>query len=284
MKKLLMGWMALGLAFAVSAANEETVTVTGNRVSLRAAPDINAVLLDRAMSGDELVLANNSNADWVGVQPPDSIDLWVAREFLSGGQVVPLKLNVRSGPSLSHSVVGVVTNGTKLIVRGTVDGWARIAPPATTTVWVSRRYVDAPELPTESIVLEIEQTEPEKVRKKITQYSDGNVVIESMTEPVVPAELVPDPDKPQGVEKEYRGVLRFASGKLYKLVDPDAGWKVLCFVRGNEAQMKELKGKNVTLTGQAYWAKGLSVPVVKPVTIGVPRRSGQLRQPDQSRL
>ena len=115
MKKILFALIALSAA--VYAQDAVKVKVTGDRVSLRAAPDTNAVLLDRAMAGDELVLQNNSNPDWVGVLPPEVIDLWVSSEFVSSNTVLPEVLNIRSGPSLSHHTVGSAQKGDILGAR-----------------------------------------------------------------------------------------------------------------------------------------------------------------------
>ena len=78
MKKILFALIALSAA--VCAQESVKVKVTGERVSLRAVPDTNAVLLSRAMLGDELVLKDNSNPDWVGVFPPETVDFWVDRK------------------------------------------------------------------------------------------------------------------------------------------------------------------------------------------------------------
>ncbi len=92
------------------------VKVTGDRVSLRAKPDINSELLDRAMRGEELVLLGATN-EWVAVQAPDSLDFWVSGEFVQNGIVVPAKLNIRSGPSQNYSVVYVANQGEPVALR-----------------------------------------------------------------------------------------------------------------------------------------------------------------------
>jgi len=144
MKKIGITFMAFILALGALAQNVEKITVTGNRVSLRAAPDLNAVLLDRAMAGDQLLLADNSNPEWVGVHPPRHVTLWVRGEYILDGIVEPALLNVRSGPSAGHNVVGVVSRGKELTVRGKLDGWVRIAPPEEAVVWISRAYTAFP--------------------------------------------------------------------------------------------------------------------------------------------
>ena len=142
MKKAGITLFTLMLALTALAQDTQIVTVKGDRVSLRAAPELNAVLLGRAMSGDQLLLADNSNPEWVGVRPPQKIDLWVHSRYLRDGVVLPARLNVRSGPGRSHSVVGIVLRGEKLTPRGELHGWVRIAPPEEAVVWISRRYTD----------------------------------------------------------------------------------------------------------------------------------------------
>jgi len=111
---------------------------------LRSAPKLRAKLLDRAMLNDQLVLADDSNPEWVGVRPPKRIDLWVKDEYVEDGKVKPSRLNVRSGPSLSHDVVGEAVRGETLTPRGELGGWLRIAPPARSVVWISRKYTSLP--------------------------------------------------------------------------------------------------------------------------------------------
>jgi uncharacterized protein YgiM (DUF1202 family) len=322
MKKISIFLAALLLGWSAGAADEVTVTVTGNRVSLRAAPDLNSVLLDRAMSGDKLVLVDNSNRDWVGVLPPESVDLWVVGEYIEGGIVVPEKLNVRSGPSLSHSIVGVVTNGTRVTVRGELAEWARIAPVAGTKVWISRKYapvvivqqrsaakppqepavvieaVSESKSPQEPAVVieanatkEMESTlamgQTESV-KTVRRLAAKKVIIEDTEAGVSPNVMLPDPTKEQGVELVFSGVLLPTDGVFYKLDRPDqkkdmqsadgvfyqlvnTDGAAVCYVRGNTRQMKELDGRKLTITGPAYWAKGMNIPIIRPDQIQLHR-------------
>jgi len=284
----------------------KTVTVTGDRVSLRASPELNAVLMARAALHDLLVLTDNSNPDWVGVRPPDSIDLWVDRDFVQGGVVLPAKLNIRSGPSLSHEVVGVVERGDKLTVRGNLDGWIKIAPPGGTTVWISRKYTDissdtprvpvtepmlitvepgTPEPPKEPVILitvespkpvVAEVVEPEAAEEEIKQAVRtvmqpviNEILIAATALPDLPETLKPAPDKEQGVAEQFSGVLRPANAILYKLVDPKFERIVICYVRGNRAQMETYAGHLLSLSGKAYWAAGLEPPFLVPEKIEV---------------
>ena len=111
MKILLLVLLTTAFFSSFAETNEiQKVRVTGDRVSLRAKPDINSELLDRAMLDDELVFLGETNG-WVAVQAPDTIDLWVSGQYVKNGTVQPSKLNVRSGPSQNYSVVCVVSKG-----------------------------------------------------------------------------------------------------------------------------------------------------------------------------
>lgn len=265
MKKILFAFIVL----TVSAYAQEVVKikVTGDRVSLRAVPDTNAVLLGRTMLGDELLLRDNNNPEWVGVLPPETIDLWVSSEFVSNKTVRTELLNIRSGPSLSHSVVGTASSGTVLNVRGEIAQWLKIAPTSNTTVWISRKYADAPG------VVMIEPVAAPMLTQEtqtVVQAVAGTAVQEVMTSISASPEkkLVEDSSKPQGVEGMYYGVLRPFDGTLYQLVDDHFTDITVCYVRGNEAQMKTFTGMRLQIVGKVYWIKGMDLPVIiKPSRI-----------------
>ena len=260
MKKML--FMLIAVSAAVYAQDTVKVKVTGDRVSLRAAADTNAVLLDRAMTGDELVLQDNSNPDWVGVLPPDVIDLWVSSEFVSSNTVLPEVLNIRSGPSLSHHTVGSAQKGELLKLRGEIAQWMKIAPTSNTVVWISRKYVDAPK----PVMMELVATQETQT---VT-----NVVAEPTVQEIMTAasaadkkKLTVDLAKPQGVEGTYSGVLQPSDERLYKLVDDHFADVIVCYVDGNKAQMQTFTGMKLEIIGKTYWAEKKDLPVIRPVRI-----------------
>lgn len=267
MKKVLFALIALTtVAYAEDAAVK--VKVTGDRVSLRAVPDTNAVLLGRATIGDELVLRDNNNPEWVGVLPPEPIDLWVSSEFVSNKTVRTELLNIRSGPSLSHSVVGTASSGTVLNVRGEIAQWLKIAPTSNTTVWINRKYVDAPgSVVVESVAVPIPASTQET--QTVVQAAAEPTAQEIMTaiSAASKKKLVIDSSKSQGVEGTYYGVLRPFDGTLYQLVDDHFTDITVCYVRGNDAQMKTFTGMRLQITGKVYWASGMDMPMVKPARI-----------------
>lgn len=255
---------------------QDPVKVTGDRVSLRAAPQTNAVLLSKAELNEELILEDNSNPDWVGVLPPERIDLWVSGEFVSNHVVEPDVLNIRSGPSLSHSIVGSAAKGDTLTVRGEAGGWLKIAPTSNTVIWISRTYVDAPRPEvTESVDVAIAVTQTVMQVSSEPVAPEVPVAVPEIVEPTVaeimselsaPAlkKLTLNPAKAQGVKATFSGVLQPADELLYHLVD--AGVTV-CYVRGNAAQMKTFSGMKLQITGKTYWVEGKEFPVIVPAKI-----------------
>ncbi len=256
MKKYKVIFLGLMLSFAVLAEEPQLVTVTGDRVSLRAAPEINAVLLDRATIGDQLQLADNSNPKWVGVRPPQTLDFWVGADYVQDGVVLPARLNVRSGPSLSHGVVAVILRGEEVTVRGKLDGWVRVAPPEEAVVWISRAYVQFPEEEGAPI-----QEDEEPIVEPLEEL---RVIAEEVSEL-----LQPDPDKEQAVDAEFRGVLQSEGSVLYKLIDTVQANPLVCYVRGNKEQLDGYIGQSLLMNGKIFWAKGLTRPLLVPEKIEV---------------
>ncbi|MEE9369754.1 MAG: SH3 domain-containing protein [Pontiella sp.] len=238
------------------------VRVTGDRVSLRATPDLEGELLDRAMRGEEMVFFEKTNG-WVAVQAPESLNYWVSAEFIENGIVKPEKLNVRSGPSLNYNVVAIVNQGDFLSLRGEFNTWLKIAPPPGSYVWISADYVDIIEPPApESLPVVVVEPAP----------MPEPVVIEA-DEPVAdlpPLMLVLDESKPQGKKDKIPGILRRANPGLYKLVliigDLE---EPICLVRGRESQLEKMLNRSLLIEGSVYWVKDIDLPVIQPEKINL---------------
>jgi len=243
------------------------VRVMGDRVSLRAKPDINAELLDRAMQGEELVFLGKTNG-WVAVQAPASLDFWVAGQYVQNGTVQPEKLNVRSGPSQNYSVVCVVNKGDSLALRGEFNDWLEIAPPAGSRVWISEDYAELIEPPPPEPVSEpqpapvvVVEPEPEEPVSVVAETKPTE-------EELKPLVLVLDKTREQGTYDEIPGVLRRANPGLYQLVliagDIE---EPICLVRGKEAQMESYLNRAMLIKGKKFWAKDVDLPILQPIKI-----------------
>jgi len=269
--------IVLLLLTAVLTANAQTngvlkVRVTGDRVNLRARPDLNVEVLDSAMRGEEMVCLEQTNG-WVAVQAPESLDYWVAAEYVQNGVVQPEKLNVRSGPSQNYSVVAVLSKGDTVSLRGEFNDWLKIAPPQGSKVWISADFVEIIEPPKPEPVIET-IPEPELVVEPAPEPevesadAEPGPVVESEKEELPPLILVMDKSKPQGNYDEIPGVLRRANPGLYKLVLISGGFEEpICLVRGKESQMERYLNRSMLLKGKVYWAKDIDLPIIQPEKI-----------------
>ena len=118
------------------------VRVTGDRVSLRAAPSLEAGVLDRAMRGDVFKELGRSN-EWVAVEAPEYVDAWVSESYLTNGVVIPNRLNVRSGPNRNYAVMTVVEEGAKLEELDRFHSWVKVVPPKGSRVWIHVDYTES---------------------------------------------------------------------------------------------------------------------------------------------
>ena len=238
------------------------VKVTGDRVSLRARPGIDSELLDRAMRGEEFIYFTQTN-DWVAVEAPDTIDCWVAGDFLQEGVVQPKKLNVRSGPSLNYSVIAMAHKGDRLTSRGEFNGWVKVVPPKGSRVWISKKYVQIIEPPKPKPKPQPKPKPPPVVKKPAIPPAPP--LTDAERKPLL---LILDKTKEQGVYDEVPGVLRRANPGLYKLVFIDGDTEeAICLVRGQHNQMERYLNRSMLIKGKKYWAKGVNIPILQPLKI-----------------
>ena len=255
------------VANSVGATNwVEKVVVTGNRVSLRSKPNIQAGILDKAMKGQELIFFSETNG-WTSVQAPEQLDFWVSGQYLKDGVVVPPKLNVRSGPSGNYTVMCVVKKGDQLDVRGAFNDWIKIAPPKGSKVWISSKYVERVEPPKPKVVV-TEAPKKEVVKKEVPQKKPIPAAPALKKSELKPLLLVLDKSKKQGEYAEIPGVLRRANPGLYKLVWIDGNYEeTICLVRGEKKQMEKYLNRSLLIKGKQYWAKDVEWPVLRPEKI-----------------
>lgn len=255
--KLLIILAAFALTVNAQTNDVVKVKVTGDRVSLRATPSMDGELLDRAMRGEEMVYFEKTNG-WVAVQAPESLDFWVASEFIQNGIVQPEKLNIRSGPSLNYHVVAIVNQGSSLALRGEFNKWLKVAPPVGSRVWISEDYVEIIEPPKPEPVV-VPEPEPVVVEK-----------VEEPKEELPVLMLVLDKSKLQGKKDKILGVLRRANPGLYKLVFISGNIEEpICLVRGRESQLEKMLNRSLQIEGKIYWVKDIDLPVIQPEKINL---------------
>lgn len=294
MKRMTMwvgAWLvgAVGLAWAepsaVSASPLLTpVVVKSARVNLRAKPAADAEPVGKVAEG-AVLQAKSFRDDWVEVVPPESVELWVHRDFVKDQTVTAEKLAIRTGRSINHSVVGSMARGEKLTVLNEVQDWLRIAPTPAASAWVSRKLVEVqlPGVAEKPVVAEpvAKPLPPPPVPSALVTNVAPAVAAPAVAAPVVAAAVfIPDdiksalvPLEGQGRAVQLEGVLRvvgfgFRQPSRFRLVRLNGrSIETLCYVRGNSDQLNGLLDQPLRIQGRQYFVSGADYPVLVPERI-----------------
>ncbi|MCA1808590.1 MAG: SH3 domain-containing protein [Lentisphaerae bacterium] len=244
--------------------------------NLRAKPSLTVEVVAQVSEPDILTVKSVAE-EWVEVLPPDHADLWVLGDYVQDGMIrCNRSVNVRAGAGINFNVVGQLADGDPVEVRGSHADWIRIAPPSAASLWVAASLVELvlptpPEPEPEPVVQEEPPTEPVVVAEPPPPPP----------QPVAPPVIAPPADldlnhaMPQGELRDYEGTLRprsfFArTPSRYRLtgVRPETGSEfTICYVRGNDAQLKSLLNRRMRITGREYWVFRLDYPVLIPERI-----------------
>jgi hypothetical protein len=278
-------WMTLmiaGLAISPVLAETGRVEVLSDRVNLRAKPRPEAEVAGQVGLGAVLEF-RGTNAEWVGVAPPTNIGLWVSSEFIKDNKVGTDKLNVRAGVGISYPVVGTLYKNDTVIPRGQMGQWMEIAPPSNAVLWVHRDYVktvieasSAPAGVPSPAASAPKSRVPERLEVPLAPALPKRVASAPAAGPAVApppdmkeSEMVPLPG--QGETMEFEGALHktsfFDFGRVsnYCLVKWDDGRPTtVCYIRGNNAQLKTFEGRRLRIKGDGYWIKDSAKPVLIP--------------------
>jgi hypothetical protein len=286
-------WLSLaGTGFGQT---ETKVKVVGQRVNLRAKAEAQAEVVGQISDG-EFLNARSFQDDWVEVAPPDSVDLWVHREFIKDSQVMAPKLYVRSGPGINYTVVGTLLRGDTITPKGDFGEWIKIVPPAVCSLWVNRSYVQVlqPEksklvpaqrssadqpVKTGGQVVEVAAEAPDIYSPPVVAVAPKAPVVQlvqqqAATNAPLDMELIPLAGQGRAVQRD--GILRLSGlvwgrPSRFRLVRYEGSRiEMICYVRGNSSQMNTLLGERLLIRGREYWVQGVKYPVVVPDEI-IPR-------------
>ncbi len=133
--------LAVVVCTACACVGAEKITVTGARVNVRAVADPNGEIVGLVTNGDVLSATGVTQGDWIEISPPDDVSVWLYGELVRESVVAASSVRVRSGPGIGYRPVGSLSKGYQVQVLGSKGDWLQIAPPASCTVWISRKYV-----------------------------------------------------------------------------------------------------------------------------------------------
>ncbi len=285
------------------------VRVMASHVNLRAQPRMNADVVGQ-VEYDARLPARNTEGEWVEVEAPESVDLWVSKSFIQQPQntVGVKKVNVRSGSSINYNIVTTLSLGDAVEPRGEFQDWLKIAPPEGTHVWIYRDYVEF--LPSGDTAADVSPSEtagpavepPVAIEQAAVPAADGATQVVSSLDlptPIVspsvpvddsgataippppPADLKLIPLSGQGRFTDVSGILRAAplineAPSRYRVVRwQDNRWQIICHVYGEASKFRSLQDKRVRITGWEYWIQKAAAPVLVPDQIQELHDSGR---------
>ena len=116
----------------ISFADTQYKVITANDVNFRSGPSTSYSVIGQFDKGDKVEYLGESGS-WVKVKYSNKTG-YVYGDYVGDDTssttttkyVNATSLNVRSGPSTSYSIIGKLTNGTKVEVISTSNGWSKI--------------------------------------------------------------------------------------------------------------------------------------------------------------
>ena len=281
----------MGLLGQALGQNETQVSVSSERVNLRAKANMESEVVGQVNQGESLKVKSFQD-QWVEVEPPAKIDLWVHRDFIKDNVVTASKLYVRAGAGINYSIVGTLKRGDAVVPKGEFGEWIRINPPPACSLWVSRDLVQTvqPQRPSTPVYTPAASATPEKTEYASTSATTPAVEPPEPVRPVTtippsagyirtsevikpeppkaPTDLVLVPLEGQGKTVQRDGLLKtvgFVIGRPspFRLVRVDGNrLETICYVRGNSAQLNNFLNRRLVIRGREYWAQGVKHPVV----------------------
>lgn len=231
--------------------------VQGNQVmaaklQVRAGPGINYSVVGNLQRGAS-VSPRGEFTEWLKIAPPPGTSLWISRTYVES--VLPEKPK----------------------------------PPPETPVTVAERKETAPVRPSAAP----KPPEPEKAKpppRALPPAVAPAVSRQVLVQPPQELEFKPPPPglaliplDGQGRAVQREGVLKYTGHLLnrpsrFRLAKEVAGpsglarepMDTLCYVYGNEAQLRGFLGRRLLIRGREYWVRGARYPVVVPEQI-IPR-------------
>lgn len=269
------------------------VTVVGDRVNLRNAPELESDVVAAATYGDRLE-ALTIQDDWVEVVPPEGLTVWVYAPLLFEDREVKAPvLNTRKGPGTNFPRLGQLKRGDTVEVLEESGDWRRIAPPGAVTLWISRKFVQVP--PRALVAKSTPEPTPMPVPTAIPvpplPTPTPQVIVEIQTvEKIVEVPVAPTPTPvvkaPEGVDlvplagqgtfsvrkgfvKAY--LLAGSSPSRFQLVrlDPNGDMVALAYLRADEQLLSDMAGKAVMVRGHDFWVTGKKLPLTRVESIKV---------------
>ncbi len=121
--------------------------VNAVNVNVRTGPNTRSAIVATLKSG-EYVKARAIQGDWYEIQWPQSIPVWIGKEFVQvsaerGGTVSSPATRVYSAGTPQSQLVAKLEKGASVTIVGEEGNWYKIQAPEAATAYISARYVVA---------------------------------------------------------------------------------------------------------------------------------------------
>ncbi len=132
-------------AGATPSSTSQTGTVTASSLNVRSGPSTSHSIMHTLWNGNRINVIGESD-NWYNIRLSDGRTGWVSKDYIASqmsttGTVTATRLNVRTGPSTSNSIMHTLWNGNRVNVIGESDGWYNIRLSDGRTGWVSKTYL-----------------------------------------------------------------------------------------------------------------------------------------------
>ena len=151
MRRLTGMFFLCGL-FVGAAEAAETTTVVGDRVNARGKPTLRSEVVTQLRDGEtvvflrEITLSSPGPGEpsrWAQIELPENTPVWISAQFVDPAtkKIKADRLNVRSGKSLNHSIIGQLVQGESVKEIRTVGEWMEIETPKGAFAYVASDFL-----------------------------------------------------------------------------------------------------------------------------------------------
>jgi hypothetical protein len=258
------------------------VTGITDRIAVYTAPDSTGQPIAWLPSKAILKTSGSAaNGNWLSVDTPDDLSVWVYRDCVSRGAIQLDRARVRSGAGMSCPALAELPRGTPVEIRGRYGDWLRIKAPSGIRLWVLRSQVDPAEPP---------GGRDDLFTRLLDSLTNAFADAASATNPPPPAAAstnAPPPLPPElagyalrpGVEQGRKVTME---GTLDWSIDNEAPFP-FCIVRSDangdlqrlcqvflrESEYSAAIGSPVTVAGSLWRLEGVSFPVLIPYSVAI---------------
>jgi uncharacterized protein YraI len=123
-------------------------------LNVRERPSLTAPIITQVYQGERTTFTGNRSGSWVQIRTQAGKIGWINGYYCGSGEAprtdsgtatATTALNIRSGPGVHHTVIGLMQNGQTLSLYGTRTAdnqWVSVYMPNGSVGWVSARYVN----------------------------------------------------------------------------------------------------------------------------------------------